>query len=221
LSIIIDPHKTNIISISGFISSGKDTVANYLIENCNFQRLSFASALKDVVAVVFRWERPLLEGTSEESRIFRDRVDVWWSQRLGIPNLTPRWVLQQWGTEVCRQGFHNDIWVASLENQILKTGGNLVITDSRFPNEINALRSLGASIVRVRRGSEPDWFDLGQTASSGNGPEHKLAAKQLSEKGIHISEWAWLSTEFDCIIDNDGTFDEFQEKIKATILKAD
>ena len=107
-----------IIAIAGFIGSGKDTAAEYLINNHNFTKLSFAGALKDCVSVVFGWDRVLLEGETLESRQWREQIDPWWAKRLDMPNLTPRWVLQYWGTEVCRISFHKDIWVAALENKL-------------------------------------------------------------------------------------------------------
>ena len=113
-----------IISLSGFIGSGKNTCANYLISKYNYTQLSFASSLKDAVASVFGWDRQLLEGLTDESRAWRDRVDPWWSARLNMPTLTPRWILQRWGTELCRGEFHDDIWIASLEHKLMGIQGN-------------------------------------------------------------------------------------------------
>lgn len=93
-----------ILAICGFIGSGKDTVADYLVEQHGFQQVSFAQSLKDSVSAVFGWNRDLLEGRSPESRKWREQVDEWWAERLGMPHLTPRWVLQYWGTEVARGG---------------------------------------------------------------------------------------------------------------------
>jgi cytidylate kinase len=89
-----------LISITGFIGSGKDTVANYLTTNHGFKKESWAGSLKDAVSNVFGWDRELLEGTTKYSREWREEIDPWWSERLAIPHLTPRWILQQWGTDV-------------------------------------------------------------------------------------------------------------------------
>ena len=102
-----------IISIAGLIGSGKDTAADYLCTVHGFKRMSFAGTLKDAVAAVFGWDRELLEGSTKHSREWREQIDQWWADRLGIPDLTPRWILQHWGTEVCRKGFHQDIWKIS------------------------------------------------------------------------------------------------------------
>ena len=94
-----------IIGVCGFIGSGKDTIADYLVNFHEFRRESFASTLKDAVAAVFGWDRTLLEGRTKEAREWREQVDPWWAARLDMPTLTPRWVLQYWGTEVCRKAF--------------------------------------------------------------------------------------------------------------------
>ena len=46
-----------IIGITGLISSGKDTIADYLTTYQGFKRISFAASLKDAVAAVFDWDR--------------------------------------------------------------------------------------------------------------------------------------------------------------------
>ena len=127
-----------IVGVCGLISSGKGTVADILVNEHGFKKLSFADSLKDAVAAVFNWPRYLLEGDTEASREWRERVDPWWAERLGIPNLTPRLILQQWGTEVCRDSFHNDIWIHSLAAKL--GDGNYVIPDTRFPNEIEMIQ---------------------------------------------------------------------------------
>ena len=136
-----------IIGICGFIGSGKDTAANYLVAQHGFRRDSFAGALKDAVAQVFGWDRELLEGLTPEARVWREQVDPWWAKRLKMPNLTPRWVLQYWGTEVCRYGFHDDIWIAALENRLRHRAGHTVISDVRFSNEIKSIRKGLDSII--------------------------------------------------------------------------
>jgi ABC-type glutathione transport system ATPase component len=66
-----------IIGIVGFIGSGKDTVADYLVNFHRFKRESFANSLKDAVSQVFGWDRELLEGRTQESREWRETKDEW------------------------------------------------------------------------------------------------------------------------------------------------
>lgn len=200
-----------IIGICGFIGSGKDTAADYLVNFHEYRRESFAGTLKDAVAAVFGWDRTMLEGKTKESREWREQVDPWWAARLNMPHLTPRWVLQNWGTEVCRRGFHDDMWIASLENKLRLSQDNVVISDCRFPNEIAAIRSQGGKIIWIQRGNLPGWYDTAVAANKGD----PVAQEDLAEQGIHASETSWVGTEFDEVIDNNGSIADLYEKLKS------
>jgi hypothetical protein len=202
-----------IIGICGFIGSGKDTVADYLVNFHEFRRESFASTLKDSVAAVFGWDRTFLEGRTKEAREWREQIDPWWAERLSMPTLTPRWVLQYWGTEVCRKGFHDDIWIASLENKLRNSKDHVVISDCRFPNEIQSIRDAGGIIVWVQRGDLPDWYDIAVEANQGK----NVAMNELKMRKIHASETAWVGTEFDVILDNNGSIDDLYNHAKSII----
>jgi hypothetical protein len=204
-----------IVGICGFIGSGKDTIADYLVNFHEFRRESFANTLKDAVSSVFGWDRTMLEGRTKAAREWREQIDSWWSSRLEIPNLTPRWILQYWGTEVCRKGFHDDIWIASLENKIRNSKDDIVISDCRFPNEIDAIRRLGGKIFWVQRGPLPEWYKIALRANQG----HNQAVQELKLLGIHSSETSWVGTEFDEIIDNNGTIDNLYDQVKSLIIK--
>lgn len=208
-----------IVGFCGFIGSGKDTAADYLINYHGFRRDSFANSLKDAVANVFGWDRILLEGRTKEAREWREQVDTWWAERLNKPTLTPRWVLQYWGTEVCRQGFHDDIWIASLENRLLKTKDDIVISDVRFPNEIKAIKRAGGKVVRIVRGSDPEWYNDAKLANAGESViGSAIARAKMRSTGIHSSEWSWIGNGIDFEIDNNGTIDSLFEQIKNRVL---
>lgn len=193
-----------IIGICGLIGAGKDTIADYLVNIHEFRRESFAGTLKDAVAAVFGWDRLMLEGRTRASRAWRETADTWWSERLGC-EITPRWVLQFWGTEVCRRGFHDDIWIASLENKLRTSGDNVVISDCRFPNEIAAIRRSGGSVIRVVRGADPVWFTAAQ--------RHFVTGSDLPDTMPHASEWAWAGTNFDAVIDNNSSMDDLYRAV--------
>ena len=203
-----------IIGVCGLIGSGKDTVADYLVNFYEFRRESFASTLKDAVSAVFGWDRTMLEGRTKEAREWRECVDPWWAKRLGMPTLTPRWVLQYWGTEVCRRGFHDDIWIASLENKLRNSRDNIVVSDCRFPNEIASIRRAGGKIICVQRGTLPEWYDTAVEANRGN----NAAINQLNLQKIHASETAWIGTDFDSVLDNNGTIDDLYQQVKMLIV---
>ena len=202
-----------IIAVSGFIGSGKDTVAEYLVDNKGFRRESFASALKDAVAAIFGWDRILLEGQTPQARHWREQVDSWWANRLGMPNLTPRWVLQYWGTEVCRHGFHDDIWIASLEKKLHDNNQDLVISDARFPNEFDMLKKFHAQLVWVKRHPFPDWYYDACAANQGS----METQQKLQQKNIHASETSWVGYKFDHEIENDFTLPYLYRRIDEII----
>jgi hypothetical protein len=140
-------------------------------------------------------------------------VDPWWAERLAMPTLTPRWVLQYWGTEVCRRAFHDDIWIASLENKLRTSKDNVVISDCRFPNEIQSIRDAGGKIVWVQRGELPDWYDTAVEANLG----HNYAVQDLKMRKIHASETAWVGTDFDTVIDNNRSIDDLYQQAKLIV----
>lgn len=203
-----------IIGVCGLIGAGKDTIADYLVNIHQFRRESFANTLKDAVAAVFGWDRELLEGRTRQSREWREQPDVWWSERLGMP-ITPRWVLQYWGTEVVRRSFHDDTWIASLENKLRKSEDDVVISDCRFPNEILAIKRAGGIVIRVHRGPDPAWYRFAELVN--RGPERNIewsfAKTQLDKFDIHASETAWIGTKFDAVVDNNATMDHLYSQI--------
>ena len=200
---------TKIIGICGFIGSGKDTAADYLVNFHEFRRDSFAATLKDAVAAVFGWDRELLEGRTKQAREWREQVDTWWAERLNMPDLTPRLVLQLWGTEVCRRAFHDDIWIASLEARLRNSKDNIVISDCRFPNEILAIKRAGGRVIWVQRGLNPHWLSIAEQANRGD----TKAQQWLREEGIHASETAWVGTAFDRVIDNNNTIEHLYQQL--------
>lgn len=207
-----------LVGISGYIGSGKDTVADYLITFKGFKRMSYAGPLKDAVSSIFGWDRDLLEGTTKYSREWRDNIDPWWAERLGIKHLTPRWVLQQWGTEVGRRAFHDDIWIASIENQLRNIKDNVVISDCRFPNELKSIKRSGGINIRVSRGPNPAWHEAAVQYSKGIYSEgYQEALKVLEEHNVHASEYSSVGLEFDYYIDNNGTIDDLHKKIDSII----
>ena len=210
-----------IIGVCGFIGSGKDTIADYLVNIHEFRRESFANTLKDAVSHVFGWNRELLEGRTKQAREWREQVDPWWSDRLKMPKLTPRWVLQYWGTEVCRAGFHDDIWIASLENKLRNSTDDIVISDCRFPNEIRSIKAAGGVVVRVTRGPEPAWYDAAVSVNRGaNGNTTWSMSKScLAQAQVHASEYAWAGTNFDAVLDNNSSLDHLYEQVQQLVTQ--
>ncbi len=134
----------------------------------------------------------MLEGRTQEARAQREVVDIWWAEHLQIPHLTPRWVLQQIGTNVLRAHFHDDIWIAALERKMSQYD-KIVITDCRFA----MIRKAGGKIFQVQRGPMPAWVTPYITSGI---PPH----------GVHASEYVWTTETFDTIIKNNGTLEDLK-----------
>ena len=207
-----------IIGVCGFIGSGKDTIADYLTNFHGFRRESFANTLKDAVSYVFGWDRTMLEGRTKQAREWREQVDPWWSQRLNMPDLTPRLMLQLWGTEVCRRGFHDDIWIASLENKLRTSKDNVVISDCRFPNEIKSIKDAGGIVLRVKRGDDPVWLDHAKNFMAGESTIGWAIGKiALETANVHASEYSWVNTEFDGVLYNNASLDDLFDQVEVLV----
>ena len=193
-----------IIAICGFQGSGKDTLANILIKKYGYKKLSFGGTVKDVASIIFNWDRKMLEGDSKESREWREKVDDWWSKKLEIKNLTPRYILQQIGTDLFRNNFHKDIWINCLEKKLIDYD-KVVITDCRFPNELKILNKYNATIIQIYRGNLPEWFN-----------DVKLGKKE-PPKELHESETSWIKESSNYNILNNGTIEELENIIENII----
>jgi hypothetical protein len=196
-----------IVGLVGFIGAGKGTVADLLVDRHDFFKESFANSVKDAVSVIFGWDRALLEGDTPESRAWREQNDKFWSEKLG-KLFSPRLALQLMGTEAGRDVFHPDLWVHTVQRRC-SADKNYVIADVRFPNEIKAIQKDGGIIVRVKRGDEPEWYNVALKVNKKN--NYYGMAEQYPN--VHFSEWAWIGSKIDLEISNDNTLDKLIEKV--------
>jgi hypothetical protein len=197
-----------IIGILGLAGSGKSTIANILVDDYGFKQESFAKPLKDSVSTIFSWDRELLEGSTPHSRQWRETIDEYWSNELN-KEITPRKVLQEIGTEVFRNNFHQDIWIKSLKKRILDSNDNIVITDCRFINELQAIEEVGGKLYRVIRGDLPEWYDIAKNIND-------ESIKDMEKYNVHYSEWASVSYNTE-IIYNNSNLKTLKEIIKTII----
>jgi len=197
-----------IIGICGLIGSGKGTVADILVEQ-GYKKVSFADKLKDGVATIFGWDRALLEGDTDESREWREQADEFWTKETGR-TITPRIVLQEFGTECMRDGFDNGVWVSLLKKHMIDNPGNYVVPDVRFRNEQDMIRKLGGKVWQVKRGKDPEWFS--RAIFDNNNPE---TSNLMNGFDIHESEYKWIdvNTRFDSILHNDSTVDDLKSLV--------
>lgn len=207
-----------IVGISGFIGCGKSTVANWLTDEHNFRKDSFATSLKDACAFIFDWPRDMIEGDTKESREWREQVDTWWAQKLGIENFSPRLAMQLVGTDSLRNHFNEGIWFLTLENRIRKNPEqHVVISDVRFPNEVEFIKNQGGILLRVNRGPTPVWYETAIMANSGNSIAKEVMLKTYSQ--AHSSEWSWVGSKYDFELNNNGTLETLKEQVEMIISK--
>ena len=202
-----------IVGITGFIGSGKDTVAKMLVEKGAVQD-SFAAPLKDLCASVFGWPRDMLQGDTVESRDFRETPDMYWTRKLGIDQFTPRLALQLLGTEIMRTHFNQDIWLDSLEYRIRKNEQQdtmVVVSDCRFKNELDLIKELNGIVVHVIRDELPEWYETAVHANKGSVPAKHTMETRFAK--VHASEWKWVGYDFDFVIKNSGTLEDLQIEV--------
>ena len=148
--------QNKLIGILGKKKSGKDTTGNYLIENYKFKRYAFADPIKKITEILFDFSEEQLNGDKR-----KDAVDFRWY-------ITPREAFQKIGTEFgqdiiyslfprLKKRLGNEIiWVKLFKQWYEKNNkSNIVITDVRFPHEIEAIKSLGGIIVKIERDNVP------------------------------------------------------------------
>ncbi len=173
-----------LIGLLGLKGSGKDTAAAMLAE-CGFTRMAFADALYAEVARAYE-VTPHFLGRRDSKETSLERLALVHCQDarfvalftggqardgrsieeiLSAPR-SPRWVLQQWGTEYRRRPpwGHDEYWVAPLMRKIdaMPSGLRVVLTDVREPLEVRSIRARGGVLVRIRRliVEEKDAFDV-------------------------------------------------------------
>lgn len=205
-----------IIGITGSQGNGKDSIGDILVNNLpNWEKMSFASHLKDVVSLLFGFDRKMLAGETPEDRAIREQPDKFWSEKMG-KDFTPRYALQYLGTNLLRNQLHSNIWVDCLERKILESDKNIVITDVRFPNEIDMIKSIGGEIWRVERPELPTWFRKVESwqINGTDNLQYDIPYYVPEIKNIHESEWRWIGYDNPKhIIKNDGTLEDLKNKV--------
>jgi hypothetical protein len=195
----------DVVGICGVIGAGKDTVGQMFVD-AGYKKVSFAHALKDIVARLFGWNRNMVEGVTPQARDLREKKDEYWSDVFGR-KITPRHILQIFGTEVFKDNVHQDFWVKIVEREIMqgKHGNKIVITDVRFPNEVQLIRRFMGQVYRVVRGPCPQWE---QMLLDG------VPEEDIPDLPPHKSEYKWIGWQDD-IIPNNGTKEELKEYVVA------
>ena len=172
-----------IIGLIGKARTGKTTFADYLTKKYKFQNLAFADPIKEGAKIMFLLSEEQVYGNLKEI------VDPRW-------NKTPRQILQELGTDLCREHFGKDIWIKRLrmEAKLLKKQKiNIVVSDIRFPNEAEAVKSMGGHLI-------------------------KIIKSDISTSDLHVSEQLVDKIKFDSSIKNDFKIKDFYAQIDRLML---
>jgi len=192
-----------VIGLSGKKGCGKDTVADHLVAEHGFTQIALADALKESCTAIFG--TPTVAELKADRGLYDQRfiVPITGKQKKGDDilrwtSLTTREILQQFGTECCRN-WMRDIWIAGAWTRIVRSGSDrIVISDVRFRNEVLFLQQLG--IVSVWRVSRP-----GQRSKDGHASERNLS---------RFRGW-------DARIKNDGTIKRLCKRATRELARAE
>lgn len=95
-----------------------------------------------------------------------------------------------------------------IEDDSVQFYPNWIITDLRFPNELEAVKKRGGITIRVNRPCN----------ICGGSGYHKMSCP-VSKSGEHLSETSLDKSEFDYVIENSGSIEELIEKVKQILKK--
>jgi hypothetical protein len=182
--------------------------------------VKFADKVKDIVCLLIGCTREQLEdeefktaALSKEWNKTIEYLDNHDFPYYSVTKMTPRLLMQLVGTECGRDIIHPDIWVNATMTEYdyltrwKKQGAyckvpNLIITDVRFPNELNAVESRDGFVIRVNRPSFVNYKGV-----------------QVEVFDVHPSETALDDHTFQYTILNNGTIEELIEKVKEILIK--
>lgn len=179
-----------IIGITGKKFHGKDTVADYLVEQYGYTKINFAQPLKDICKTLFSFSDEQLYGNLKEE------IDPRWG-------ISPRKAMQFVGTDLFRDqlgkiipGLGSDIWLCHLKFLIeANPNTKYVIADLRFENEADLLIDIKAPILRVVRKNKEDNYDhISEAGISDTKISHELEnSSSLQYLYSQIDEYMFLN----------------------------
>jgi len=179
------PKRPLLIGLTGKARSGKDTCGRELQLMTDITPYAMAQPIKEACAVIFNWDHRHLHGELKEV------IDP-------VYDVTPREAMQKLGTEYGRGMINTNLWelraVAEIEAKQAK-GEAMVITDLRFDNEAQMVRSMGGIVIEVVR-DNPDNIQ--------------------GVKG-HASEQGISTNLIDFTLENNGTFQQLYTALYNTL----
>lgn len=182
-----------IIGLGFTAQVGKDTAAEYLEKKYpgKVKRVSFADKLKTVCMDMFGLSYEQCYGTKKQ----KETVD----SRYG---LTPREIMQGVGDkmrQIVPSIWMDTVFYSTIPQELAKGYDCLVVSDVRYPNEADKIHEVGGTVVKIIR--DAGGVDVGTS---------------------HPSETSMLNyTNYDFLIDNNGSFEDFFKKIDAMMEEID
>lgn len=192
-----------IIGLTGAARSGKDTVADYLVSRHGFSKSAFAFALRREVAESFNINvdildidkdihSPLMNMDRCTDKEFASIMSGSMAHAVN-GNFSPRKVMQLWGTEY-RRSQDPDYWVNKVKDKVCD-GRSWVISDLRFFNEYDILKSVGGAVIRI------------------------INPRLSVHVSAHSSEEFWKECKADHDIVNDGSKEDLYNKLEQALWK--
>lgn len=131
-----------VIGLTGYAQSGKDTVASILVEKYGYRRIAFADKIRDFLYGI----NPMV--ACSPTGYLQDLVNlVGWNEAKKEPQV--RRLLQDLGISA-RELLDENIWITSALGKI-NSGERVVVTDVRFENEAMMIKLMGGQLWRVKR----------------------------------------------------------------------
>lgn len=137
-----------VVGLTGLAGAGKSTVAKYLVEEYDYNLVSFAGPLKKMMRTLDPyiglehvrwwqfWKRPKMLRLSDLLAVMSEGEIK--TSRYGAEY---RRLLQSLGTD-CVRAVDPDFWVKAAKAQMTDPNGKYVFDDVRFPNEAEAIKEM-------------------------------------------------------------------------------
>ena len=202
-----------LIGIIGLQGSGKSTVSEIFQRKYGCEIDSFAKPVKDIAHIIFGWDRNLLEGLTKESRDWRERVDLYWSEIMG-KEFTPRMALQMIGTDFGRNMIGDNVWVESLKYR--SRGKYVVISDVRYPNEAESIKKDGGFLIKIERGENPEYLDRIKQNGIKKMKDLEIFMKN-NYPSIHSSDYNLCLIQPDYLIKNDSDLNNLERAVDSIV----
>ncbi len=144
-----------LIGVGGYAFSGKDTLADLLVERHGFYKTYMSKPLEQALLAL----DPLVP-KQHSTRFGEEAIERYSEQHRALgydrskENPEVRRLLQRLGTEVGRNMFGESVWVDAMLRDVAGHE-RAVVTGIRFRNELEAIQDAGGTTVWVDRGLGP------------------------------------------------------------------